>query len=179
MPVQPQAPIPATPPKTSAMAITSLVLGCCAIPFLFVCLLGLPLAIAAIVFGYLAKGEIRRSSNSLTGDGMALTGLILGYVTIGLCIVLIVAVTVPNFIHAREVARKQSCINNLRQIDSAKQQWATANCKLNDDVATWSDLLAPDKNYLKASPVCKAGGTYTIGTVTGSPTCSVAGHSLP
>lgn len=64
--------------KDSTLAIISLVSG----------LLGwslLPVigAIAAVVTGHLAKKEIRESNNTLSGDGMALAGLILGYVQIG------------------------------------------------------------------------------------------------
>jgi hypothetical protein len=68
--------------RDSTLAIISLVAG----------LLGwtiLPVigAITAVVTGHLAKKEIRESNNTLSGDGMALTGLILGYVQIGVIIV--------------------------------------------------------------------------------------------
>jgi len=49
--------------------------------------------ILAVIFGHLAKGEIRRSRGIKTGDGMATAGLILGYLGIGgivLWIILIV-----------------------------------------------------------------------------------------
>jgi len=176
MPVQPQEPAPFAPPKTCGMATASLV---CGIMSMTCC--GFFTGIPAIILGHKAKTKIKQSSNTLSGEGLALAGLILGYVNLALSIILIpiyAAIAIPAFVQARNNAGKFSCINNLRQIDSAKQQWATANCKLNDDVATWGDLLATDKNYLKTSPVCKAGGTYTIGTVTGSPTCSVSGHNL-
>ncbi len=71
-----------TPPsplrRDSTLAIVSLVsglLGWTLLPFVG--------AIAAIVTGHLAKKEIRESNNTLSGDGMALAGLILGYVQIG------------------------------------------------------------------------------------------------
>jgi hypothetical protein len=68
--------------RDSTLAIISLVAG----------LLGwtiLPVigAITAVVTGHLAKKEIRESNNTLSGDGMAMTGLILGYVRIGVIIV--------------------------------------------------------------------------------------------
>jgi len=70
-----------TPPparRDSTLAIISLVSGICA--WVFLPLIG---AIAAIICGHLAKKEIRESNNTLSGDGMALAGLILGYVQIG------------------------------------------------------------------------------------------------
>ena len=74
-----------------------------------------------------------------------------------------------------------ACINNLRQIDGAKQQWMLEQHKTTNDVPTWDDL----RDYIGQSgttgPVltCPAGGTYTIGRVGEKPTCSIARHRLP
>lgn len=72
-----------TPQATSSTAaIISLIFG-------IVSWFALPLigALIAIVSGHMARGEIRRSGGNLGGDGMAMAGLILGYlnllVTIG------------------------------------------------------------------------------------------------
>ncbi|HZV36903.1 MAG TPA: hypothetical protein VFB72_20165 [Verrucomicrobiae bacterium] len=69
------------------------------------------------------------------------------------------------------------CINNLRQIDGAKQQWALENKKTADAVPTAADLAPylPNINQM----VCPAGGTYTINAVGVPPTCSVPSHTLP
>jgi hypothetical protein len=68
------------------------------------------------------------------------------------------------------------CINNLRQIDGAKQQWALENRKTITDVPAEKDV-AP---YLKnAIPKCPAGGTYVLGAAGVAPTCSIPGHALP
>src|SRR6476620_6553741 len=37
---------------------------------------------------------------------------------------LLAAIAIPNFVRARTTSQKNACINNLRQIDGAKQQWA-------------------------------------------------------
>src|SRR6185437_8199277 len=37
---------------------------------------------------------------------------------------LLAAIAIPNFLKARSTSQQNACINNLRQIDSAKQQWA-------------------------------------------------------
>ncbi|HVU08508.1 MAG TPA: hypothetical protein VHG89_08205 [Verrucomicrobiae bacterium] len=87
------------------------------------------------------------------------------------------AIAVPNFVKARATSQRNACINNLRQIDAAKQQWALEKNKKGDDVPTWDDL----KPYLYGSvPLhCPAGGEYTINAVSERPTCSIAGHQLP
>ena len=76
-----------------------------------------------------------------------------------------------------EAARRNACVNNLRQIDAAKQQWALVNSKTDVDVPTLQDL----QSYLKGGvlPVCPGGGTYTINAVGLPPSCSIPGHALP
>lgn len=74
-------------------------------------------------------------------------------------------------------AQLNTCINNLRQIDAAKQQWALENDKTADAVPSAQDLLPYLSNLV--FPVCPSGGTYTINAVGGPPTCSVPGHVLP
>jgi hypothetical protein len=62
--------------RTSTMAIVSLVFG-------ILCWIGLPFigALVAIICGHCARAEIRRAApGTIEGDGMALTGLILGWV---------------------------------------------------------------------------------------------------
>ena len=74
------------------------------------------------------------------------------------------------------IIHRNTCINNLRQIDGAKQQWALEKNKAVDAVPTVKDLLP----YLKGGvfPVCPDGGTYFINSVEAVPTCTVAGHAL-
>jgi len=76
-----------------------------------------------------------------------------------------------------EAAQRNTCINNLKQIDAAKQQWALVNNKTDVDVPTAQDL----QPFLKSGslPVCPGGGTYTINAVGLPPTCSIPGHVLP
>jgi prepilin-type N-terminal cleavage/methylation domain-containing protein len=90
---------------------------------------------------------------------------------------LLAAIAIPNFVRARDTAQKNSCINNLRQIDGAKQQWALEN-KMND---TSSPASTDVQNYLKDNlfPHCPSSGTYGINAVNTDPTCSITGHVLP
>ena len=37
---------------------------------------------------------------------------------------LLAAIAIPNFLKARSTSQQNACINNLRQIDGASQQWA-------------------------------------------------------
>jgi hypothetical protein len=72
---------------------------------------------------------------------------------------------------------RNTCINNLRQIDAAKQQWALENGKTADAIPTEQDLLPYFKDGV--FPVCPSGGIYTINAVGLAPTCSIPGHALP
>ena len=40
---------------------------------------------------------------------------------------LLAAIAIPNFVRARTTSQTNACINNLRQIDGAKQEWGTDN----------------------------------------------------
>jgi prepilin-type N-terminal cleavage/methylation domain-containing protein len=87
---------------------------------------------------------------------------------------LLAAVAIPNFVKARKTAQKNACIENLKQIDGAKERWALENKKSSGSAIVESEVNA----YIKAgAPICPAGGTYTYGTVDASPTCSIAGHA--
>ena len=86
-------------------------------------------------------------------------------------IALLAAIAIPSFMKSRADARKSSCVNNLRLMDHAKQQAATASLTMLDSsTPAWSDVTP----YLKgrAIPICRDGGTYTIQAVSNNPTCS-------
>lgn len=70
-----------------------------------------------------------------------------------------------------------NCINQLRQIDGAMQQWALENKKDANAVPSAKDIAL----YLKDGtiPKCPAGGAYTLNTVATVPTCTIPGHALP
>lgn len=85
-------------------------------------------------------------------------------------------IAVPNFVKARETAQKNACLNNLRQIEAAKQQWALENNQNETAVPTMRDIAA----YLKDNqvPTCPKGGRYTLGRLSVAPRCSQPGHEL-
>jgi prepilin-type N-terminal cleavage/methylation domain-containing protein len=96
---------------------------------------------------------------------------------------LLAAIAIPNFVRARTQSQMNACINNLRQIDGAVQQWALENKKNSSDAAAFTDV----KDYLKSAVICPAGGTafsdsYSMGaTITNKPSCKkqAATHVLP
>jgi competence protein ComGC len=141
---------------------------------------GLFTGIPAVICGHQAQSRIRRSGGVLMGEGMALAGLITGYISIALSIILLplmLAIAIPNFIKAREVAQRNGCINNLRMLDAAKHSWALEQRQPDDALPTTADL----DPYLK-TPIerlrCPAGGEYTLNPVEEPPSCSVPGHEL-
>ncbi|MGX5672229.1 DUF4190 domain-containing protein [Thermomonas sp. XSG] len=72
--------------QTSTLAVVSLVfgiLGWTLLPFLG--------SLVAVVCGHMARGEIRRAQGALEGDGMAVAGLVLGYLVIGLSVLAVMA----------------------------------------------------------------------------------------
>lgn len=94
---------------------------------------------------------------------------------------LLAAIAIPNFVKARTTAQKNACINNLRQIDGAIQQWALEANKSGSAAVTSTNI----KPYLGRGnqgewPNCPAGGSYTVSTVNTKPTCTKTsdGHTL-
>jgi hypothetical protein len=76
-----------------------------------------------------------------------------------------------------EQANANACINYLRQIDAAKQQWASVMQKPNGAILTAADLLP----FLPGNtmPTCPAGGIYTLNPVGQGAICNIPGHAVP
>jgi hypothetical protein len=81
------ATVPVKPnPSTSGMAIASLVLG-----IIWIYWIG---SILALVFGYIARRKIDRNPSLLGGRGMAIAGIVLGWVGVGVLILIVVVAIV-------------------------------------------------------------------------------------
>ena len=100
---------------------------------------------------------------------------------------LLAAIAIPNFIKARATSQANACINNLRQIDGAINEWALETGQSTGaTVASVQTVSAYIKlNSLSSVPGCPGGGTYTTSSV-GSPvqvSCSLSSaspaHKLP
>jgi prepilin-type N-terminal cleavage/methylation domain-containing protein len=95
---------------------------------------------------------------------------------------LLAAIAIPSFVKARAASQAGACINNLRQLDAAVQQWALEQHKSPTASYQLTDLTP----YLKSAgtngfPVCPGGGTYSVGPdncVTSAPVCNLS-SSLP
>jgi RNA polymerase sigma factor (sigma-70 family) len=77
-----------------------------------------------------------------------------------------------------DVVARNECINHLRQIDGAIQQYALENKLSEHDTVTAEQILP----YLKDPEValrCPSGGAYTFGPVSNLPLCSIPGHAIP
>jgi prepilin-type N-terminal cleavage/methylation domain-containing protein len=94
---------------------------------------------------------------------------------------LLAAIAIPNFVKARSTSQQNACINNLRQMDGAMEQYALEN-KLSSSVGYSLSNLKP---YIRLTsggnlPSCPANGSYTAGgTVTNAPTCSLSTGQYP
>ena len=93
---------------------------------------------------------------------------------------LLAAIAIPNFVKARSTSQTNACINNLRLIDGAKQQWALEAKKTSTDSPVESDL----QSYLGRGsagqlPTCPIDSSatfatsYTIGAVQTAPNCKI------
>ena len=105
---------------------------------------------------------------------------------------LLAAIAIPNFVRARTTSQQNACINNLRLIDGAKQQWALEQRQ--QATAAISSTAAELQPYLGHGsggelPSCPADGTQTwsasyqthVGDVSTKPQCSIvpATHVCP
>jgi len=86
---------------------------------------------------------------------------------------LLAAIAIPSFLNARTRSQTSACQNNLRQISGSKDQYALDHN--NTAPTAFSDLVP---TYIKTTPVCPAGGAYTIGALGVDGTCSVSGHTI-
>jgi hypothetical protein len=79
--------------------------------------------------------------------------------------------------NASDQEKANVCMNNLRQIDGAKQRWALEHVKTVGAVPTEADLRPYFNN--NPLPTCPSGGSYNFNPVQLPPTCTIPGHVLP
>jgi hypothetical protein len=141
------------PPRTSLKAVFSLISGLLFfIPFS---------GIGAIVLGHWSRGEIKRSAGRLTGAGVALAGLILGYASVLLVVGIVSAVIIANpgnlrgnfmqGINAGRVGASMSYIATAEKNYAKKFPDVGYTCSLaelgKDHTALIDDELAAGKKY--------------------------------
>jgi type II secretory pathway pseudopilin PulG len=104
-------------PQTSGLAITSMVLGISS----FLCgITGIP----AVICGHIARGNIRRSHGQQTGAGLALAGLITGYLGTAIVLIAMLAgLTAPMVIRQRKKADQTEAVSNARSFGLALMEF--------------------------------------------------------
>jgi prepilin-type N-terminal cleavage/methylation domain-containing protein len=92
---------------------------------------------------------------------------------------LLATMSIASLSRARANAQKQTCVKNLSTIESGKQLWGLELGKTEGDEPTEAELVGPDK-FVKETPFCPAGGTYTFHPIGAVATCSRSseGHTL-
>ncbi len=93
-----------------------------------------------------------------------------------LIIGMVVAIAVPSFMKVRNSARSNACLNNLRNIENAKDTWAM-ECNIPEGEPSVKVVV---DSYMKRPPGCPAGGGYTYNDLGEDPTCdayNVATHN--
>lgn len=118
-----QQPIYQGEPQTDGKATGSLVLGILSL-LCFSFLAGIP----AIILGHISRKNIRQSMGRLKGDGMALAGLIMGYLSIAFIPVtlIIAAIVIPNLLRARMAANDSAAASVMRTIATAQISYKTS-----------------------------------------------------
>jgi ABC-type transport system involved in multi-copper enzyme maturation permease subunit len=101
----------------------------------------------------------------------------LSFCCFGLCM----AIVIPNFLKARATSSCNPCLNNLRQIDAAANQFALEhNSKIGDPIKFPEDLTPYIRlNSAGKIPPCPSGGVYHINKVGDTPTCSLGTTGTP
>ncbi len=69
-----------------------------------------------------------------------------------------------------------TCLNNLRKIDEAKEEWVLRSGATNGTEVSWENI---ERDFPKGFPVCPEGGKYNLARVGEPVTCSNPNHRIP
>jgi hypothetical protein len=154
-------------------------IGCfvLALYFWFLKLGGFSLWFAICGVGFIEVGcflLIKRKSG-ISRNGKAIIALTLCFIGVFMGVI-----GIPDFVAATYENSRNACINDLRQLQAAKEEWALENGKTNGTLVTESDITPYIQLDSKGQvPKCTVGGTYIIGRVGEDVRCSVGTSDWP
>jgi hypothetical protein len=126
-------PTAAAPPKTSGLAITSLVLG--VLGFCGVT------AVVGLILGIVALIKINRSQGRLTGNGFAIAGICVSGFMLLLAVPIMAAMLLPALAKAKERAQTINCVNNLKQLGLAVRMYSVDHGDTFPYATNWCDAI--------------------------------------
>jgi hypothetical protein len=113
-----------------------------------------------------------KEKSNVRWDGWILTGIFF----------LVIAAVLPSYIRARTTRSSNACVNNLRQIDAAKQQWGLENGKAETAYPISGDEITPYLGrgpegtlevYCPEDPSKTCSNSYTLGDLLTKPRCRI------
>jgi prepilin-type processing-associated H-X9-DG protein len=125
------------------------------------------LAIASLILGIMASKKIKASGGTVGGRGLATAGIIISIVTLILGLVLAVALVYYDLTGAKDMATQVQCQNNLKLLCVVTWQYANKNKLALPPVNTWPEVFLKKENLLENDDIsCPgkggAGRTYAM-----------------
>jgi hypothetical protein len=131
--------------------------------------------VPAIFLAVVGWRLIRKRNRPLSKVGKTVIALVMASL-----LGIVVVIVIPDFVRMRYSSSQNACINTLRELQAAKQEWALEKEKTNGAMVTIEDITP----YVQLDanghiPKCPAGGTYILGRVGEDVRCSIGASDWP
>jgi len=159
VPLPPEAPVK---PKTSGLAIASLILG-----IVGPCTVGLG-SIVGIILGIVGLVKIGKSGGQLGGRGLAIAGLVvsgIGIVILPFLVGAAVAILMPAVVGAHSMAQQAACASNVKQLCVVARSYSATHQDKFPPAEDWPEVFAQlglPESVLADPADPKAGRAYAI-----------------